>query len=99
MKPYLRFPSPEEWEEERKISDYRPTTYKGKPVTFRGEISDRESFEGKEEGIYYMLSTGSFYCYYDGSGSIDPQFEPNPYNPEVAHMEPCWYSELSESEE
>jgi len=81
------------------MSDNRPKTYKGKQVEYRGEISDRDSFEGKEEGIYYMISTGSFYCYYDGDGSLDAQFIPNPHNPEVAHMEPCWYSELKESEE
>jgi hypothetical protein len=83
----------------KELSDNRPKTYKGKQVEYRGEISDRDSFEGKEEGIYYMISTGSFYCYYDGDGSLDAQFIPNPHNPEVAHMEPCWYSELKESEE
>ena len=73
---------------------YIPVSYKGKPVEYRGKISDRESFEGKEEGIYYMISTGSFYCYYDGDGSLDSRFIPNPHNPEVANMKPCWYSEL-----
>ena len=78
---------------------YIPVSYKGKPVEYRGKISDRESFEGKEEGIYYLISTGSAYCYYDGVGMLDLQFIPNPHNPEVAHMGPCWYSELRESEE
>ena len=81
------------------MSDNRPKTYKGKQVEYRGEISDREPFTGKEEGIYYLISTGSAYCYYDGVGSLDLRFEPNPHNPEVANMKPCWYSELKESEE
>ena len=38
------------------MSDNRPKTYKGKPVEYRGEISDREPFTGKEEGIYYLIS-------------------------------------------
>ena len=80
------------------MNDNRPTTYKGKPAEYRGEISDRESFAGKEEGIYYMISTGSFYCYYDGDGSLDSRFIPNPHNPEVANMKPCWYSEMKENE-
>jgi len=78
---------------------YIPVSYKGKQVEYRGEISDRESFAEKEEGIYYMISTGSFYCYYDGSGSLDAHYVPNPHNPEVADMKPCWYSELKESKE
>ena len=78
---------------------YIPVSYKGKPVEYRGEISDRESFEGKEEGIYYMISTGSFYCYYDGDGSLDLWFIPNPHNPEVANMKFCWYSEMKENED
>jgi len=78
---------------------YIPVSYKGKQVEYRGEISDRESFAEKEEGIYYMISTGSFYCYYDGSGSLDTHYVPNPHNPEVADMKPCWYSELKESED
>ena len=81
------------------MSDNRPKTYKGKQVEYRGEISDREPFTGKEEGIYYLISTGSAYCYYDGAGMLDLQFIPNPHNPEVAHMESCWCSELWESEE
>jgi len=81
------------------MSDNRPKTYKGKQVEYRGEISDREPFMGKEEGIYYLISTGSAYCYYDGVGSLDLRFEPNPHNPEVADMKPCWYSEMKESEE
>ena len=60
-------------------------------------LADPTIFE--EEGIYYLISTGSGYCYYDGVGSLDLRFIPNPHNPEVAHMEPCWYSELRESEE
>ena len=84
---------------ERRMSDNRPKTYKGKQVEYRGEISDREPFTGKEEGIYYLISTGSAYCYYDGVGSLDLRFEPNPHNPEVADMKPCWYSEMKESEE
>ena len=31
---------------ERRMSDNRPKTYKGKQVEYRGEISDRESFAG-----------------------------------------------------
>ena len=81
------------------MSDNRPKTYKGKQVEYRGEISDSDSFEGKEKGIYYMISTGSFYCYYDGDGSLDAQFIPNPHDPAHAHMEPCWYSELRERNE
>tara|TARA_R110000824_G_scaffold367539_1_gene556714 strand:+ start:300 stop:599 length:300 start_codon:yes stop_codon:yes gene_type:complete len=99
MKPYLGFPSQEEWEEEQRASGDLPKTYKGKPAIFRGEISDREPFKGKEEGIYYLISTGSGYCYYDGVATLDLRFTPNPHNPEVAHMEPCWHSELKESEE
>jgi hypothetical protein len=81
------------------MSDNRPKTYKGKQVEYRGEISDRESFAGKEEGIYYMISTGSSYCYYDGVATLDQRFVPNPHNPEVAHLKPCWYSELKENKE
>tara|TARA_R110000751_G_scaffold84400_1_gene168898 strand:+ start:184 stop:549 length:366 start_codon:yes stop_codon:yes gene_type:complete len=84
--------------------NYSPVSYKGKPVEYRGKISDRESLEGKEEGIYYLMATGSGYCYYDGVArgvcrysyeeSLDLWFEPNPHNPEVADMKPCWYSAL-----
>ena len=81
------------------MSDNRPKTYKGKPVEYRGKISDREPFTGKEEGIYYMISTGSAYCYYDGVATLDQRFVPNPHNPEVAHLKPCWYSELKENKE
>ena len=78
-----------------RIRDNRPKTYKGKQVEYRGEISDRESFEGKPEGIYYRISTGSYYCYYDGvdRSTLDLWLEPCPSNPENAGKKPRWYSD------
>ena len=79
-----------------RIRDNRPKTYKGKQVEYRGEISDRESFEGKSEGIYYMISTGSYYCYYDGvdRSTLDLWLEPCLSNPENAGKKPRWYSDV-----
>jgi len=79
-----------------RIRDNRPKTYKGKQVEYRGEISDRESFEGKPEGIYYRISTGSYYCYYDGvdRSTLDLWLEPCQYNPEMAGKKPRWYSDV-----
>ena len=45
----------EKFQKERIMKDNRPKAYKGKQVEYRGEISDRESFAEKEEGIYYMI--------------------------------------------
>ena len=79
-----------------RIRDNRPKTYKGKQVEYRGEISDRESFEGKSEGIYYMISTGSYYCYYDGvdRSTLDLWMEPLLSNPANVGKKPNWYSDV-----
>jgi hypothetical protein len=39
----------EKFQKGRRMKDNRPKTYKGRQVEYRGEISDRESFEGKKE--------------------------------------------------
>ena len=78
------------------MSDNRPKTYKGKQVEYRGEISDRESFEGKPEGIYYVISTGSYYCYYDGvdRSTLDLWMEPLLSNPANVGKKPNWHSNV-----
>ena len=67
-----------------------PKDYKGKKVPFYNTIDRIGCNQG--EGIYFVETTGSHYCYYDGEGNYDHWF--NPYG-----EEPAWKSERENNKE
>jgi len=67
-----------------------PKDYKGKKVLFYNTIDRIGCNQG--EGIYFVETTGSYYCYYDGEGNYD-------YWSQCYGEEPTWKSERENNKE
>ena len=52
--------------------------FNGKEVPYITEITHTDLPQMKEKGVYYMLATGSYHCYFDGF--------------EITHRLKSWYN-------